>query len=726
MNISDSSRKLISFAMIIMIIVSLSFLFLIVTPAFADSWLSGWSYRKALVIAHTGDGAQTNYQMKLLVGESSGSGTNNVNLGGHGLSSFNDLRFTTSDGSTLCDYWIESKTGTTPSQVATVWIEVPSIAAHPADTTIYMYYGNAGASSVSSIVNTFVFADNFDTLDGGVWDHQSGNVRVNSGNLELVYTGDLRSYVSHSMTLNTNYRVKYRAKYVVGGDGRGQIDMYSTTDGNFLTESSRIIWASTSEFTVAYHHYIYTTNYDGYDSGHEMSSDVFYLKEALVLGTSYTFKQYQDGSSVAEASCSSSLGVTTTRSHLGFHSYPSGKGVVDWVFVAKYTTTEPTWSSFEGETSLTMSTVTTQSASSIAITSIVGNGNITTTGTPSPTRRGFCYMTGTSGDPTIANSVVYTDNTSFGTGAFSQSILGLSAGTSYRMRAYAVNSAGTSYGTTVSATTLTGIASLTTQSCTDVITSSLIANGTITTLNGADNVTTRRGFVYVEGSSGNPVIGESGTDVVYEDGDFEIGSFQLSISNLFPGRTYTVRPYAVTIYGVGYGMSVTVTTLGSSSTISRETQVTIIVNPMYIAIENSESSWMISTVSENSTYWWTSDNRTPSEPFEENQMKSIVTCVGSVAVDVFLRSHNFTGGVGWTLSDNMTELNTVDNVIVLSVGASGYSEETMLVLTNDDSQSFISNLSPDEFVKWCMRLKTGLFSDAEDKTGVVTLTAVAH
>ncbi len=98
-------------------------------------------------------------------------------------------------------------------------------------------------------------------------------------------------------------------------------------------------------------------------------------------------------------------------------------------------------------------TVTTQAATDIATTSFTGNGNITDTGGENCTRRGFCYKVGTSGDPTTSDSVAYDDG-SFGTGTYSKSITGLTAGTNYRVRAYAVNSAGTSYGTTVQVTTL--------------------------------------------------------------------------------------------------------------------------------------------------------------------------------------------------------------------------------------------------------------------------------
>jgi hypothetical protein len=97
-------------------------------------------------------------------------------------------------------------------------------------------------------------------------------------------------------------------------------------------------------------------------------------------------------------------------------------------------------------------TVTTQAASDIATTSCTGNGNITNTGGANCTRRGFCYKVGTSGDPTTADSVAY-DNGSFGAGAYTKSITGLTAGTGYRVRAYAVNAEGTGYGATVQITT---------------------------------------------------------------------------------------------------------------------------------------------------------------------------------------------------------------------------------------------------------------------------------
>jgi len=145
-------------------------------------WLTGWNYRKAVTLSRA-SGAVTNYQMKLLVGESSGATGEDVDCGGLCKSDFSDLRFTTSDGATLLDYWIESITGTTPNQLATVWIEFDSIGTGA--TTFYMYYGNAAATAVSSGANTFITFDDFergndgDTV-GGSWTEIAAHVHIST------------------------------------------------------------------------------------------------------------------------------------------------------------------------------------------------------------------------------------------------------------------------------------------------------------------------------------------------------------------------------------------------------------------------------------------------------------------------------------------------------------------------------------------------------------------
>lgn len=135
-------------------------------------WLSGYKFRKSITLSRA-DGLVTNYQMKLLLGESSGAAGENVDCGAGGISrcqsDFDDIRFTTSDGLTLLDYWIELTSGTTPNQLATIWIEFDSIATTA--TTFYMYYGKSDATSVSSGINTFQLFDHFDddSTPAGTW-----------------------------------------------------------------------------------------------------------------------------------------------------------------------------------------------------------------------------------------------------------------------------------------------------------------------------------------------------------------------------------------------------------------------------------------------------------------------------------------------------------------------------------------------------------------------------
>ncbi|MDR3705399.1 MAG: SBBP repeat-containing protein [Paludibacteraceae bacterium] len=107
-------------------------------------------------------------------------------------------------------------------------------------------------------------------------------------------------------------------------------------------------------------------------------------------------------------------------------------------FVAKITFTTPS--------------LITQAATAISNTTATLNGNILDFGgTTSATDYGFCYST-TNTTPTTSDTKVSKGTTST-TGAYSSALSGLTAGTKYYVRAYAINSYGTGYGDTVSFTT---------------------------------------------------------------------------------------------------------------------------------------------------------------------------------------------------------------------------------------------------------------------------------
>jgi hypothetical protein len=93
---------------------------------------------------------------------------------------FGDLRFTDSSGTTTIPYWIEKYTASTE---ATVWVQVPTLAANDL-STIYMYYDNSTATSSASSTAVFSAADDF----------EDGNISEYSGDTSLFTDGVSHAY----------------------------------------------------------------------------------------------------------------------------------------------------------------------------------------------------------------------------------------------------------------------------------------------------------------------------------------------------------------------------------------------------------------------------------------------------------------------------------------------------------------------------------------------------
>jgi len=101
-------------------------------------------------------------------------------------------------------------------------------------------------------------------------------------------------------------------------------------------------------------------------------------------------------------------------------------------------------------------TIVTNSVDTSGVTQNSANlsGNVTAAGTSSVTERGFVY--GASANPAIGGAGVTRVKAGSGTGAFSATLSGLSAATTYHVRAYAISDAGTAYGQDITFTTQTG------------------------------------------------------------------------------------------------------------------------------------------------------------------------------------------------------------------------------------------------------------------------------
>jgi hypothetical protein len=177
-------------------------------------------------------------------------------------------------------------------------------------------------------------------------------------------------------------------------------------------------------------------------------------------------------------------------------------------------------------------TVSIQAVSNIGEISATGNGNITATGGATCTKRGVCWNT--TGNPTVAGNKSEQTG-SFGTGAFSRPMTGLTRGQKYYVRAYAYHLVGYGYSSQVEFVTKPAI---TTHNPSDIVRvdpSKVIANGLIET--GTENITTR-GFKYG--------LTEIDTWNKSETGTFSSGTFSLQITGLDPDTIYYIRAYIIT------------------------------------------------------------------------------------------------------------------------------------------------------------------------------------
>jgi len=201
--------------------------------------------------------------------------------------------------------------------------------------------------------------------------------------------------------------------------------------------------------------------------------------------------------------------------------------------------------------------LTTSAISALTSTTAISGGNITSDGGAVVTTRGVCWST--SANPTTASSKI--SDAAGGSGSFTSSITGLTPGTTYYFRAYAMNSKGTSYGNQVITTTNTLSGTLpviTTVAVTAITTTTAKSGGNISS-NGSASVTSR-GVCW--STNQNPTI----TNTKTSDGT-STGSFTSSITGLTPGTTYYFRAYATNSVGTAYGNQITAITNTTTATL---------------------------------------------------------------------------------------------------------------------------------------------------------------
>jgi len=300
------------------------------------SWLSGWNYRRPVIIDNTRYPINLfDYQVLVTVDTAS------LIAEGKMRSDCGDIRFTYGDGVTLLPYWIESGINTTATKI---WVKVPAI---PASSyyTIFMYYGNPSAESLSNGDSVFLLFDDFlgTSIDTNKWSPlgiYGLNVGVENGKLKLYGTATqsnwiARADISSVVTIDTPFIVEaYKLDSVlisgngisVGLDVEDMVHFYqcfSTLDKSIST-------------TPYYERY-----WDGSSGIVEYNSQALQPHRFKLACTGSYVKWYVDD--VLKASDSLTLKSCWVYIVM-FLSTKDDQGLsyFDWIFVRKYADPEPT------------------------------------------------------------------------------------------------------------------------------------------------------------------------------------------------------------------------------------------------------------------------------------------------------------------------------------------------------------------------------------------------
>jgi hypothetical protein len=247
-----------------------------------------------------------------------------------------DIRFTDSDGTTLLNYWIESGCDSNNTRI---WIKVNISAS--STKTIYLYYGNLSASSLSNGDATFDFFDDFLGTSLNISKWTVGCWTGSGGYSVTVSNGYVRIYSGSSTAAGIVSKTGFSFPFIVEGSYRW---VSGAENWHAIVQTS-----SGSDSDWVRHGYSYTTYYyqkrtSGTISTYQSlsrSPPTFWTRIKIIWTSSSSF-YYENYNQVNTVTTQDRWSSGTN--YIQLFTWNGGISDYDWIAVRKYTYPEPTTS----------------------------------------------------------------------------------------------------------------------------------------------------------------------------------------------------------------------------------------------------------------------------------------------------------------------------------------------------------------------------------------------
>jgi gliding motility-associated-like protein len=192
---------------------------------FAQPCMPGWKYMNKITLSNPNGVSLANFQVLI-----ANLNTSSLISAGKMEADGRDIRFVTVSG-TILPFWVEK--GTLNTSNTRVWVKVDNLAASPATTNIYLFYGNSGAFDFADGNGTFEFFDDFKGTVSEKWSTCNPS-KVNFMNGQAVFTtgGTGEKVLISTLTGFTPPVVAGLKIASISGTGSGKTAFLSQHDGN--------------------------------------------------------------------------------------------------------------------------------------------------------------------------------------------------------------------------------------------------------------------------------------------------------------------------------------------------------------------------------------------------------------------------------------------------------------------------------------------------------------